>query len=517
MISDAVTFGSAYNIGYREDFLRVVIHDLDGFEEDLDLLEFVRFWRNCGSLAGLKILLQKFDTFVQAMSAEDTFRFFCASLTTRESAASYMAKIDLCCRVSSTKYFYRKRGASVLHHIANVFGTGFSDHDWEGWTRIGVAAIQNGANLLALRRYTPPRGDSCALTPLAYLLWKVTSKYWTSTEAISIAVERWTHMLDEAKIDLTTYYTRESKTGTFSHASFNLIYCTSQNTAVILAALEYDPSTNTCNLRLRQQISIPLMRLYHLPGSFPGPVEIPDTICWNPDREKLEEGHWSRSDSEGPVLRGRVMDLKEFIQEYDGSCPKLVDSAQDDNGFLMRIIDQSQRNSLPRKRSWSQPAPLHRRRHDYLTLRPRSLVHQWLPSIHFCIDKSAWILSNHGGGRDHDFGDGFVYHHFVDPRRCAIGGVTIDIDRRVANNYLSFVRLSQLCQAGDKAVVEGQADLVALHDGTRDCPEGCGKINFSTVSKPQSLPAWHPGSFGSCMPGSIWEHSNGSDKCLVYN
>jgi hypothetical protein len=453
----------------------------------MSLLKFARIWQRCGSPAGLKMLLRKFSTFVQAMSAKEQVRFFSASLTPLESATSYMAKIDLCCKVSSPNYFYRKMGQSVLYHVAKVFGEGLPDSDWQGWTRIGVTAIRKGIKLLALRRFTL-RGVSCPHTPLGYLLFSIPSN--SSTEAISTALERWTHMLDEAKIDLTVYYTRESETSTLSHTNVNLIFrtsrnklvrlattgqlttricshgnlslisCTSRNTLVSLAALDYDPLTKTCNFRIRHQAAIPLMRLHHLPGSFPGSVDIPDTICWNPDHEELEEGHWSRSESGGPLLRGRMMNVQVLDRMCDGSYLGLVDSTQDDTGSLMRMIDMSRFNHRSRKRVSSAPAPLYRRRYDYERLR-FSKVHPWLPPIHFCTCRSTWVFSGH---------DPWA---FVDARSCVNGhGIA---DKGSSNFAINCRRYG--CRS-------------FLHEIT---PQGWRKIDLSTLSRPPTLPYWHPG------------------------
>jgi hypothetical protein len=467
----------------------------------MDLPGFARIWQRCGSPAGLKLLLQKFGTFVQAMSVVERVQFYSASLSPRESAACYMAKIDLCCEISSPESFYRNMGASVLHHVVRVFGKDYPDSDWEGWTRIGVTAIQNGTDLLALKRYTR-RGVSCPHTPLGYLLWSIPSD--SSTEAISTALERWTHMLDEAKVDLTAYYARESDTGTLSHtnanlishtsrntvvrlisrydrsekicshANLNLIPCTSRHTVVNLATLDYDPLTKVCNFRIRHQTAIPLMRLNHLPGSFPGPVEIPVTICWHPNHEELQEGYWSRSGSGGPVLRGRMMNLQELDRMCDGSYLGLVDSTQDDTGSLMRMIDMSHCSHRSRKRASSEPAPLHRKRYDYERLR-FSKVHPWLPPIHFCTFRTTWVFSGHSFGS------------FVDARSCVKGHGRVD--KEIPASYRGFLSEMRECQDG----LSSGINEVVLHDGTPDCHRGCGKIDFSTISRPPTLPCWHPG------------------------
>jgi hypothetical protein len=469
-------FGGTADIEYCEGLLRIFVHNLDGLDEDLDLLEFVKIWRKCGSLAGLKILLQTFDTFVQAMSAEETFRFFSASLTTRESAASYMAKIDLCCGASSTNYFYRKMGTLVLYQVATVGERGRSGSDLEGWMRIGVTAIQNGTDLHAIRWYTR-KGVLCPHTPLTYLLWSSASG--SSTKAISTALERWTHMLNEAKIDLTTYYTRESETGTLSHVDVGRISYTSPSTVVSLAALDYDPLTKTCNLRMRHRTSIPLLRLDHLPGSFPSPVEIPDTICWRPNHEELEEGRWLQSKSEGAILRDRVMDVQ-GDRRYAGSYLGLVDSTQDDTGSLIRMIDMSDCDRRSRKRASSEPDPLYRRRYDYERLR-RSKVHTWLPEIHFCTYRSTWIFSGHSSGS------------FADARSCVKGHGMPDkgISDVSGGGFLSEIRHCQCRGLGWSY----SSHKSVMHDGTPDCPQGCRNIDLSTIPRPPTLPYWHPGSY----------------------
>jgi hypothetical protein len=466
----------AANIEYCEEVLQVFVHDLDCFEEDMDLLEFARIWRRCGSLAGLEMLLQKFDRFIQAMSAVERFRFFGASISSSESAASYAAKIEQCRGLPSFDHFYQNDGASVLHHVAEVLGMNHRTSEWESWTRIGITAIQSGADVHVIKQSSD---DGGSYTPFLQFVQsaKVSSEQNGAIERILKSLKRWTHMLREAKFDLPAYFLRESEVWTSANRRFTIGPVGWYRPMARLVAINYDTLRQRCSLHIRYEIFVPLSRLHHLPGSFTNQAEIPDIICWEPNSEELGEGHWSDAGLGLIALCSNVMNQDEFLLEHFDAYHGLGDSTQDDNGILMRMIDLSSRNPRSRKRSSSQPAPLSRRRYDYGTLRS-SNVHKWLPPIHFCITRWTWIASQD-------------CHHSVDARSCVKGHDLLGkwVSESCWEGFLN--RICQ-CQTGYGVTSDNQA---VMHDGTPDCPQGCGNIDLSTISRPPTLPYWHPGSY----------------------
>jgi hypothetical protein len=473
------TYIAAFHDEYCQGILRIFIHDLDGFEENLDSFEFAQIWQRCGSLAGLKILLQKFHKFTQAMSAVDRVRFFSASLTPFESAASYTAKIDQCRAFPSLEYFYQNNGALVLHHVAEVLGVIKRSSHWAEWTRIGITAIQSGADLHAVRNTLHG-----SYTPFFQLVWSAItrSEPIAAVERLLEGLERWIHMLREAKIDLPAYFLRESEVCTSLVCDLTLSPVGWYRPIATLMGIDYDPLRQQCSLRICYEIFVSLSRLHHLPGSFTDQTEIPDTIWWEPDAGEHGEGRWldCRSDADLKQIRlcSDVMNQDEFLLEQVDTYHGLADLTQDDNGILMRMIDSSNQNLRSRKRSSSQPAPLYRRRYDYETFRS-SNVHKWLPPIHFCIARWTWVADDHHQSCDHN-----------DGRSCVKGyGILKNLASGSCEGFLSVIRR---CQRGYEFL--WREDTVS-HDGTPDCPQGCGKIDLRKISRPQLLPYWHPGSY----------------------
>jgi hypothetical protein len=441
----------------------------------------------------ITLLSQIFAKYLRSLTAKQRVRFIRTTFVADDSATLYMAKINQSHVKPSLNRFCRASVRTVLFDVTQAFARfdsrlGDADYDLFAWKRIGIVAIKNGTDPIAVRKFSPGNRSG---TPLLSL-FRLHKRREDIFKDISRPLKLWIQILREANVNLQTYFSEESRVWRSIDACCLLRKSPGMPQSTMhFVAVDLDPNTQRCIVRVCEKVFLPIMRLHHLPGSFTCRTEVPDKICWSPNSEELKEGHWVSS---GPEVlpRGRVMDLQELCQDHAGTYPELVDSTQDDNGSVMRMIDKLQHSPRPRKRSPSQPAPLYRRRNEYKTVHV-SRVHRWLPPMHFCIDESALILSNHRGGYDR-FWDWDIHDAFIDPRRCAIGG---DTKYHGGTDYPSFMNLSDLCQNDDGFLVFGQADLVALHDGTRDCPEGCGKINFSTVAKPHSLPAWHPGSFGS--------------------
>jgi hypothetical protein len=174
-----------------------------------------------------------------------------------------------------------------------------------------------------------------------------------------------------------------------------------------------------------------------------------------------------------------VMDLHDVISLQDSAQTRtdlyegLINFTQDDNGVLIRVLDKSCRGRRVRKRSSSQPNSMAPRRYDYNTAR-YSDSHEWLPLVHYCTGVSAWVIG---------------YHH--DPRDCTRYEDTQEDEHE--NDGLGFLDKARICQTGflhDRGMHEEP------HDFTKRCPSGCGKVNFSALTIPQSLPYWHPGNCG---------------------
>jgi hypothetical protein len=476
---DYDTVLSARDNGYCEGILQIFVHDLDGFEENMDLLEFARIWRRCGSLAGLEVLLQRFDRFVQALPAVERLRFFGASLNMSESAASYIAKIDHCRGIPSFDRFYQNDGALVLHHVAAVLGADERTSDWEAWTRIGVTAIQCGADLHAIKQHASGRPYTPLLLFIDTTMPRTSFTPVRAVGIISSSLKRWTHMLDEAKVDLPAYFLRESEVCTSIDASVHLSHITRCGPGMCLVAPRYDSSTQGYHLRIRREIHLPLMRLHHLPGRFECLSRVPNKICWEPSRKESEEGHWIQIATSS--LRGRTMSLHEFNREDQRvSHLRLVDSSQDDNGILMRMLCMSTSSHPSRKRCSSEPAPLYRRQYDYG--KPcHSPRHPWLHPIDFCTEKSTWIVKS-------DLS--CMRWHLNIARSCVNGhGQMDEMNSPVVKSFLHEI---VQCQHGTRLGL-GLNRKTGIHYGTPQCPEGCGKINLSILPIPQDLPNWHPG------------------------
>lgn len=245
-----------------------------------------------------------------------------------------------------------------------------------------------------------------------------------------------------------------------------------------LWAVQYDAWSQRCRFQAQHEAFVPLNLLHHLPGTFTDKSLVPNTICWTPSNEEAEEGHWTAASFGRLVLVGKAMDLHGVFSLQESTKSRtdlyrgLVDSTQDDNGVLIRVLDKSCRGRRSRKRSSSQPISMAHRRYDYSTAH-KSDSHEWLPLVHYCVNSSAWVIRNHRC-----------------PRSCARYD---DPQKDRQSRKRGFLYKARFCQAGYRRV---RGMEKGPHDFTEGCPSGCGKVNFSAFAIPQSLPHWHPGRCG---------------------
>jgi hypothetical protein len=452
-----------------EQLMQIFIDDLEESDANMDKQGFARIWRSCHTSTCLDILLRRFNGFVRSMPTSDRFRFIADIISSRDSPVLTLKKIKLCGGNASLHEFYVLHGSEVLHHVARAFMEYQASAHLDLWTGIGVTAIQNGADPVAVvhRR-----------TPLLQFLFRqppLESEHMLSTRSTSKMLQPWMHMLASANVDIPTYFSRESEAWQsvdvyMPHYILNVIRWGAR-----LLEIQYDASSQRYNVHVRRETLVPLKLLHCLPGSFTDQSLVPNTICWDPSTKETEEGHWIAARSGKLVLVGEVMDLHKVIGLLDSSIARtvlyerLVDPTQDDNGVLIRVLDKSYRRQRLRKRSSSQPISIAQRRYDYKAARSRS--REWLPPVHYCTGLSAWVIDEHRG-----------------PRDCARHDVT-QKDRH--ENYgRGFIAKALACQTGSTT---GLGMEVLSHDFTRSCPWGCGKADLSALAIPQSLPHWHPG------------------------
>lgn len=178
-----------------------------------------------------------------------------------------------------------------------------------------------------------------------------------------------------------------------------------------LLSISFQPDAQRLLVSWHTEVTIPLLCLHHTPGTFDRGKSVSSEIFWEPSIEENEEGHWLQT--EWLHLYGRIFDEDVDLEASDvGDAPtyhheSLLSETQDDDGALMRMIARSRTRGGPRRRSSSQPVLTLGReiRREYC-----SATHPWLPNYHFCISRSAWILScqphEHGESclhRQHEF------------------------------------------------------------------------------------------------------------------
>ena len=457
--------GSPYRV---EQLLRIALHDLDDSDADVNLRSLVGLLYHCQTPSSVDMLLERCAGIIRNMSALDLVRFALSTIRELEfePAASFMRKVEICDGLglphglTTLDFFCRVCGGDVLSSVAFAFGRCVTSSELDLWTHIGVTAIKNGAD--------PVAGPDQVRSPLLDLLSDFTSpdSDKLSIELILIALGLWVDMLKEANVDLKVYCLKESKALQDRFDLNFLSFARGFSNKLQVVAIEYDDQKQSCSLCFRTWTTVPLRSLHQPPGSFMDQSMLPTTICWNPDQEESEEGFWL---IEYVHLVSEKISLQEFVDASTTAYHGLVDSTQDDNGILTRILDNSCRSRRSRKRSSSQPRPVRRRRHNYGTYY-RSKCHLWLQPLHFCMDTSTWVSRDHKEIRNCVNGDPLEYESELGP--------------------YGFLDEVHACQIGFEQVFGfGRG----LHGFTQQCPRNCAKVNLDTLAVPRSLPHWHPG------------------------
>jgi hypothetical protein len=320
-------------------------------------------------------------------------------------------------------------------------------------------------------------------------------------------LDLWTRMLTSAHINLEAYFAAEREVWKQHRSCIRFQPRLQRGYSTKMVSVGYSTEKSACTIHVRNEARISIAQLHHLPGSFqPRRADVSDGICWVPTAEECEEGNWSISTLTGCVLRSKVVVGYDLATKYADSYYGLLNTTQDDNGTLMRILGMSYRGRRSRRRSSSQPVPQRRRLFDYEN-RPISLVHRWLPRYHYCHARSTWVLS------DHHTPTMLVPPEpdssFVDPINYAKDNVSpydaFDITKQQTPG--GFLRDIINCRAGkffSRADPPYTVPLQLRHNylstesgaGTT-CPQGCSKVNPDKLEKACHLPEWHPGYLAS--------------------
>lgn len=449
------------------------------FDAGMDKQVFAELWHSGHASTYFDILLRKFNGLVRSMPISERFQFVATIISCFDPPVLTLRKIELCGGNVSRhdivlKQFYMLHGSEVLHHVAKALIYHETSAHLDLWTDIGVTAIQNGADPVTVvdRR-----------TPLLRVLWTRplrASIQWLSMGPISKRLQQWIHLLASANVDLSTYFSRESDAWKSVSVDVPCYMLALTGGTIRLWAVQYDAWSQRYSFRVRHETLVPHKLLHHLPCSFTDKSLVPNTICWDPSNEEAEEGHWIRASSGSFVLVGEMMDLHEVISLQDSAetrtvrHKRLIDSTQDDNAVLIRVLDKSYHSRGSRKSSSSQPISIAQRRHDFNIGHYYSDSHWWLPPVHYCIGSSAWVIGDHQG-----------------PRDCARHNVTQGYGHE--SKHRGFLAKVRACETGS---LRGLGMEMRLHDLTKSCPVRCGKANFSALTIPQSLPHWHPGYCG---------------------
>lgn len=449
--------------GFSERLMQIFIGDLEEFDADMDKQGLAELWRLGNTSTYFEILLRRFNGSVRSLPASERFQFVAATISAFDPPILTLRKIELCGGNVSRhdivlKQFYVLHGSEVLHQVAQALTYHGTSAHLNLWTEIGVTAIQNGANPVTVVDRRTPLLRLLLGRPLRASVLRL------SMRSISKRLQPWIHLLASANVDLSTYFSRESD----AWQSVGMYVPPDMTEDRIRCwAVQYDAWNQRYTFRVRHETRVPLKLLHYLPGSFTGRSLVPTTICWDLSNEEAEEGHWIAASSRTLVLVGEVMDLHDVIGLQESAKSRtdlfqgLIESTQDDNGVLIRVLDKSCRGRGSRRRSSSQPISMAHRRYDYNTAH-YSDSHEWLPLVHYCIGLSAWVIRNHRR-----------------PRDCARYDVT-QKDRH-GSREKGFLYKARFCQTGFR---RGRGMYRELHDFTEGCPSGCGKVNFSALAIP---------------------------------
>ena len=479
-----------------EQLIQMFVGDLVQLDADIDVQMLAGVWSYCNSPKCQDILLGHFAKAIQRMSMPARRRFVRQIIDPSDSAVVFLRKIELCRASASLDNaaalddFCKEYGDLVLHYVAGVFGSHVAHSDLALWTRIGVTAMQNGADPVVAHDYDLGSRRNVRHTPLLRLLsmTRTLASDCLSFKRMPVELDLWIQMLQEAGMDMEKYFSRETEAWQFADTVVTkhfgrMQHITMRDITMRFISVEYDTQTQNCTFQVRDEALVPLKRLHRLPGSFAGESLVPDTMCWLPNDDESEEGLWLGEESDYLPLVSQVLTLQELVESRLGPYHGLIDCTQDDNGVLMRVLDKSYHNS--RQRSSSQPCSIYRRRYDCENSHG-SRVHDWLPPLHFCIGMSTWVITEHQETRECARGDGTVWAPAWDAGQFHRTG---------------FLNRARLCQLVFREELTSEE---RLHDCTQRCPQGCAGINLNHLVMrpiPRSLPIWHPGRYG---PISWW-------------
>jgi hypothetical protein len=437
-------------------------------------------WALCAKSDSLEFLMHRLQ-----LSAHERAHLNVDLLKSSESAAIYIAKLRLSTFGLLSTYSGVEHIESPLHHVARFLGCDLPGIDRESWMRIGVDAIRDGAGL-----HVVESDNNTPCTPMLQLLREFVPNparypHRSPVELFLGRLDLWVRMLTAAHVNLEEYFATERKIWKQNRSRITLGSRLERGYSTKMVRVGFSTETSACTIHVCNQATMTIAQLHHLPGSYqPRPVSIPHTICWAPTAREREEGHWSVS--RGRVLRGKVTVGYDLPTKYAESYYGLLNTTQDDNGTLMRVLRMSRCDRRSRGRSSSQPVPQKRRLFDYEN-RPTSSVHRWLPRYHYCHARSTWVVSGHhtpikSVPPEPD-------SSFIDPINCARDNVSPNdsldfIKQRTPGGFLGDIIN---CRAGHfipHANTSYTVPLLLRHSylpvesGTgTTCPQGCNKVN----------------------------------------
>ena len=428
----------------------------------------------CDHLGSLEVMFRNSRKHYPSASAR--IGLGAETFTSYRSAAVYMTKIGLAIPELAVFQFPEPVNGSALHHVAEGLTATASDDCMEGWIQFGADIIQNGADLFSIK--TSPHGTT--ETPLLVVLLDSTFS------ELRWPLQRWNDMLRRANVDLEWYCAKESEmwetlgTGLYDWRD------RSTTCATRLVELKFCRETQSCIPVVGDVVTIPVMRLRLIPGSFVGSQYPVETICWESlSKEEEEEGHWSRIGE--VVIHGSLTYDCDPKQESRCWYSKLIDCTQDDNGTLLRMTRSSRNGNSSNKRASSQPPSQRIARDDGQILFSSSL-HAWLPPYHYCHVQSTWTVSCHHGPLERRL-DPSVSN---EARLCVYQKDSADVGHHEwlwgGTNFLHEIAD---CQSSRRRYGDPQHPTLR-HSHKIGCPQGCDQVDLEKLTKPQFLPRWHP-------------------------
>jgi hypothetical protein len=175
-----------------EHLMQIFIDDLEEFDANMDKQGFAMIWRSCHTATHLDFLLRRFSGFVRSMPTSERFRFIANIISSRDSPVLTLKKIELCGGITSPSdivlgEFYTLHGSEVLHHVAEALVYDDTSAHLDFWTRIGLNAIQNGADTVHVVGKRTPLLQSLVKGPPLGL------EHMFPMESISRRLQPWMH------------------------------------------------------------------------------------------------------------------------------------------------------------------------------------------------------------------------------------------------------------------------------------------------------------------------------------